>query len=196
MFFWKVLKGKLRRSSLAAMPTAEEIYRPQTSSIVTQPFIDHCCRLYALDHSGDHGYAHWMRVLYNGRMLAQATGANLKVVELFALLHDTHRRNELSDPGHGLRAAKYTKRYLSGTLEGYNFGLDESEIDTLCFAIAKHTGSNPEEAPNITVAVCWDADRLDLARVGKVPDPDKLCTELARSPTTIQQASARTNYSL
>ncbi len=51
-----------------------------------------------MDHNGFHGFDHWMRVLHNGRLLADAEGANLKVVELFCLLHDTQRRDEYQDP--------------------------------------------------------------------------------------------------
>jgi uncharacterized protein len=36
---------------------------------------------------------------------------------------------------------------------------------------------------DITIQTCWDADRLDLGRVGIVPDPDRLCTDAAREPT-------------
>ena len=56
-----------------------------------------------MDHDGFHGYAHWMRVLHNGRLLADTENANLKVVELFCLLHDTQRRNEDRYPQHGSR---------------------------------------------------------------------------------------------
>ena len=51
-----------------------------------------------MDHNGFHGFDHWMRVLHNGRLLADAEGANLKVVELFCLLHDTQRLNEDETP--------------------------------------------------------------------------------------------------
>ena len=60
-----------------------------------------------MSHEGFHGFNHWMRVLHNGRMLENAEGANLKVVELFCLLHDTQRLNEDDDPSHGHRAAQY-----------------------------------------------------------------------------------------
>ena len=39
--------------------------------------------------------------------------------------------------------------------------------------------------------VCWDADRLDLARVGIDPHPDYLCTALARRRDTIEEAVMR-----
>jgi uncharacterized protein len=31
-----------------------------------------------------------------------------------------------------------------------------------------------------TVQACWDADRLDLVRIGIEPEPDRLCTDAAR----------------
>ncbi|MCK9230516.1 MAG: hypothetical protein M0Q23_07305 [Syntrophales bacterium] len=38
----------------------------------------------------------------------------------------------------------------------------------------KHTG-------NIHIAACWDADRLDLGRVGIVPDEAFMNTEIGRT---------------
>ncbi len=32
----------------------------------------------------------------------------------------------------------------------------------------------------ISLQACWDADRLDLGRVGITPKPHRLCTEAAR----------------
>ena len=98
---------------------------PTTSEIVTQPFIEHCCRVYQMDHNGFHGFAHWMRVLHNGRLLTETENANLKIVELFCLLHDTQRQNEDRDPEHGPRAADYA-RAIRGTL----FDLEDDEMET------------------------------------------------------------------
>ena len=53
-----------------------------------------------MGHSTIHGEDHWMRVLYNGRMLARETGANLNVVELFAIIHDCQRDNDDYDLEH------------------------------------------------------------------------------------------------
>ena len=96
---------------------------PIKSEIVTQPFIEHCCRVYQMDHNGFHGFAHWMRVLHNGRLLAETENANLKIVELFCLLHDTQRQNEDRDPEHRPRAADYA-RAIRGTL----FDLEDDEM--------------------------------------------------------------------
>jgi uncharacterized protein len=54
----------------------------------------------ALPWDGHHGIAHWARVLENGLGLAGETGANIEVVRLFAILHDSPRINEGTDPDH------------------------------------------------------------------------------------------------
>jgi uncharacterized protein len=43
----------------------------------------------------------------------------------------------------------------------------------------------------VTVLTCWDADRLDLGRVGIRPAPRLLCTSAARDPATIAWAFER-----
>jgi uncharacterized protein len=55
-----------------------------------------------------HGPVHWLKVFQNATLLAEkTTDADLKVCQLFALLHDCERRNEGSDPQHGPRAAMF-----------------------------------------------------------------------------------------
>jgi len=44
---------------------------------------------------------------------------------------------------------------------------------------------------DITVQTCWDADRLDLGRVGITPDPSRLCTTAVRESDIIEWAYAR-----
>ena len=46
-----------------------------------------------------------------GRHLAKAENANIIVVELFALLHDTQRQNEDDDPEHGLRGEQFAQTF-------------------------------------------------------------------------------------
>ena len=157
---------------------------PITSEIVTQAFIEHCCRVYQMDHNGLHGFAHWMRVLHNGRLLTETENANLKIVELFCLLHDTQRQNEDRDPEHGPRAADYA-RAIRGTL----FDLKDDEMELLDEALRYHSDGYVEA--DITIQVCWDADRLDLGRVGIRPSYHKLCTATAKSPFVMEAAYKR-----
>ena len=83
--------------------------KPTPSKIVTQDFLQHCCDAYQMGHNSLHGFDHWMRVLYNGRLLSDMESANIRVVELFCLLHDTQRRNEYRAPSHDRRAAALRK---------------------------------------------------------------------------------------
>ena len=89
------------------------IYQPASSDFVTKALVAHCCEAYQMDHSGYHGFDHWIRVLYNGRLLADTENANIRVLKLFCLLHDIQRRNENRDPSHGRRAARYARSLRS-----------------------------------------------------------------------------------
>lgn len=139
---------------------------------------------FRIDYRGDHGAAHWGRVRENGLRLAKLTGARVHVVELFALLHDSQRENEGRDPEHGWRAARFAQ-----SLAGDVFAIGRSDLDLLMEACEGH--SEGRIKADITVATCWDADRLDLGRVGYYPDPERLCTEAARDLRVIEWAYAR-----
>jgi uncharacterized protein len=139
---------------------------------------------YALPWNGYHGVAHWARVLENGLRLAGETKANIEVVSLFAVLHDSQRINEGTDPGHGPRAAEFARR-----LRGQVFDLPEDGFRLLHRACAGHTHERTH--PDLTIQTCWDADRLDLGRVGITPRASLLCTEVAKRPETIQWADER-----
>jgi uncharacterized protein len=139
---------------------------------------------YVLPVDGIHGLCHWGRVLENGLRLAGETGANVKVVTLFALFHDARRYNESWDPGHGCRGAE-----LAMSLRTEWFHLSDPEAMLLYEACALHTESLT--TGDITIQTCWDADRLDLGRVGMIPRARRLCTEVAQRPETIQWAHQR-----
>ena len=161
-----------------------KIFNQSPSKFLSQPFIEHCCRIYQMDHNGFHGFAHWMRVLHNGRLLTETENANLKIVELFCLLHDTQRQNEDRDPEHGSRAADYAQ-----AIRGTFFDLEDDEMKLLDEALRYHSDGYVEA--DITVQVCWDADRLDLGRVGKTPKSSYLGSSLARDPNFIEMALMR-----
>ena len=139
---------------------------------------------YCLDWDGIHGLAHWERVRENGLRLAGLTGARTDVVELFAYFHDACRLNDSHDPEHGARGADLARK-----LAGSVFDLDPEGLFLLAEACAGHT--HGETVAEITVATCWDADRLDLARVGRIPRPERLCTDAARDPGIIAWACSR-----
>jgi uncharacterized protein len=152
--------------------------------ILSPALVDHLREQFRLDWRGIHGVPHWARVRVNGLRLARETGADTRIVELFAFLHDSQRRHDGGDRGHGPRAAELAHR-----LNGRFFSLSPSDLDLLVFACREHTFGATEADP--TVQTCWDADRLDLGRVGIEPDPALLCTEAARRPEMLEWAWQR-----
>jgi uncharacterized protein len=84
------------------------------------------------------------------------------------------RLNDGHDPLHGPRGAA-----LARDLRGNAFDLEDAEMGVLGFACEEHT--NGGVGRDATVGVCWDADRLNLWRVGIKPDLGLLSTEAARN---------------
>ena len=128
---------------------------------------------FQLDIHSMHGPRHWRQVEKNGLMLAKETGADEIIIKLFSLFHDSRRENEEIDDGHGMRGFELAK-----SMKGIDFDLPYESFKTLTEACQRHTDG--QIASNITVATCWDADRLDLPRVGITPDPDKMGTAPGR----------------
>lgn len=142
-------------------------------------------------HHGHHGIAHWSRVWLHGRRLAQALDVNPAVLAWFAYLHDSQRLDEGTDRGHGSRAADFAVRLRQRCVIQE---LAPREFEWLCEAMRLHSDGHTEGEP--ALRACWDADRLDLGRVGIRPAPRYLCSELARQPRTIAAAVALTDAAL
>ncbi len=130
---------------------------------------------FALDIDSIHGLSHWEKVKKIGNYLAKHTGADKEVIKLFAYLHDSKRVNEDNDPSHGLRAALFAQELHKNGL----LGISREQLGQLCFACENHTNSNIK-SDDITIQTCWDADRLDLWRVGIIPDKRFLNTDIAK----------------
>ena len=110
----------------------------------------------------------------NGLRLAGETRANVEVVRLFAVLHDSRRVSEDTDPDHGPRAAEFA-------IDAYGAGCSTCPTTSsgCCTGPAPGTRTSGP-TPTSTVQTCWDADRLDLGRVGITPDPRYLGTEVGQ----------------
>jgi uncharacterized protein len=132
---------------------------------VAAPFSRHATLL--------HGPEHWRRVERNGLLLATRTGAHSDVVRLFAIFHDSRRLNDGWDPEHGARGAEFASSH-----RGKSFQLTDEEFKILHYACVWHTEGMHHD--NATIATYWDADRLDLGRVGIVPDSERMCTDFGR----------------
>lgn len=150
-----------------------------------------------LDLNDIHGVNHWLRVLTNGLIIADAgEKVHRDVLIAFAFVHDAFRTTDDYDPLHGSRAYDALHDYLNK-----NLNLDDHKIQLLAFACKYHSegynanninfDSFPEEVTirnttdANTIGACWDADRLDLLRVGVFPDEMYLTTNTAKESSII-----------
>ena len=63
------------------------------------------------------------------------------------------------------------------------------ELEVLEHACHFHSMGRTEG--DLIAQICWDADRLDLGRVGVEPEPERLCTDAAKDPDIFDWASDR-----
>jgi uncharacterized protein len=148
------------------------------------PFLADIASQYRLDPTHTHGLSHWARVLENGLKLAEHEGGDTTVICLFAIFHDACRHNQTLDPGHGTRGAKLAETMLKGHPQ-----VTDHQLKLLTQACREHTSG--KTLAELTVKICWDADRLDLARAGIKPNPRRLCTHTAKNKEIIHWANER-----
>ena len=139
----------------------------------TQPLMDAILNQFIPGRDSIHGPSHWQRVEAFGLKLAEGTDANIAVIRLFALFHDACRLHDGSDRDHGPRGAELAARWR----DKY-FTLPDKAFDQLTYACKWHT--KKRLCDDLTIAICWDADRLDLTRIGATVNPYFLNTEQAR----------------
>lgn len=117
-----------------------------------------------------HGIEHWDRVARFGKMLYQE-GADMEVVMAFAYLHDSQRINNGYDIDHGKRASSFIDSIRHTKLTSLN----NVQIEKLKKACELHTIKH--KTGDLTIDICFDADRMDLLRVGIIPIPRKMATQ-------------------
>jgi uncharacterized protein len=154
------------------------------------------------DRAGVHGQQHWARVKRAGLEMAEKNGADKEVVIAFANLHDMARDDDGEDLHHGQRAETIIRQSRSTRpLKS----LEDRQVFTLGAAVRFHSVGwtaipnpwdndyTPEEL--VTIYTCWDADRLDLWRVGVIPDRDRLCTAAGREYLAEHMEENKRKYS-
>lgn len=117
-----------------------------------------------------HGVEHWDRVAKFGRMLYQK-GADMDVIMAFAYLHDSERMDNWQDINHGMRASKL----IDTIRQTYLRDMSDEQIAKLKLACELHTTRH--RTGDLTVDICFDADRMDLLRVRITPVPDRMATQ-------------------
>lgn len=146
--------------------------------------LNHLKSVFRLDWSGLHGLPHWTRVMRYGLRLAQCEGGDPWVAAWFAVLHDHQRWSEGRDRDHGVRAADAMDAIAD---RGWFEGLTRSQLDLIDEAIRHHSDGWVHSNPSI--GACWDADRLDLVRLGIAPSHGLLSTNTARKMASVHAVS-------
>ncbi len=101
------------------------------------------------------------------------------------------RQNDGLDVGHGKRGAELARTlHEEGfsplfDINGKPLRLSEAQLEKLCEACSEHTSGKVTSDP--TIGACWDADRLNLWRVGVKSNPALLSTEAAREEDMIER---------
>ena len=153
------------------------------TTLITPEIIKKVQQRYQLHKNGFNGIAHWSRVRINGLKIANLNPfVDRNVIEYFAFFHDVCREDEGRDLLHGFRAMKFVKTECRNLIKLSNY-----QFDQLLEAIYGHT--NETWCSDLTIGACWDADRLDLWRVGIIPDEKYL--NVPQSKLLIDEAIKR-----
>jgi uncharacterized protein len=131
---------------------------------------DYALSVFGCGHCSIHGPVHWRNVDDAGMLICRESTADLLVVRFFAYLHDARRLDDGSDCEHGPRSAARL-----GELPEHLDVLSAEQRELLAHAICRHTDGDTTDEP--TVGACWDADRLDLGRVGIIPSARYMSTQ-------------------
>lgn len=133
--------------------------------------------------NGMNGLNHWSRIIENAFLLSEYNKANKKVLVAFAFFHKIKRNNEEQDTNEGYKGAQLLRYYEN------ELGLNEEEFDQAYFACVNFNEFKTHD--NLTIATCWDAERLDLMRTGLYPREDDLQSTYAKNAGTITWAVRR-----
>jgi uncharacterized protein len=126
-----------------------------------------------------HGLEHWAEVARRGATLASDNGADPKIVRAFALCHDAARVDDGDDPEHGPRAASIVRHPVTRKMAMFRDFTDH-DMKELLAAIEYHSHPGKPISTTVTIGTCWDADRMDLLRVNKIPQKKYLSTDIAK----------------
>jgi uncharacterized protein len=186
--FWDLMLQCDMKQNPDLYKKPKNLFIPLNSfEIENEELINQIVSNFKIDFNSIHGISHWRRVREIGNFLAKKTEADLEIVNLFAYLHDSKRQNENDDLKHGKRAIPFINKLNK---RGF-IKLDSYQLKELLFACEFHADSFVR-SDSITIQTCWDADRLDLGRVGVIPQKQFLNTSIAKNDRVIRAFSKKT----
>ena len=154
-----------------------------------------------------HGRQHWAQV--HKLVLALSEQLQLKpwaqaCVEVFAWTHELARKNDATEEQHSLESSEYFLRISSRIFPE----LDTRQRKLIALAIAHHADGttawehildkgNPiadleDSCLADILGCCWDADRLDLLRMGVIPESKIMSTSAWQAVMPLAETLNRT----
>lgn len=134
--------------------------------------VEDCCSRFCTRRGLNiHGIPHLRRVAVTAGRIAASIGEDIESAVVAGFLHDCARSDDAGGTRHAHDSAILAKKLLSM----YYPHLDAAH---LCDAISRH--ADGKTTKDLLIGCVWDADRLDLRRLGIEVDPDLLCTSIAR----------------
>ncbi|HBG14571.1 MAG TPA: hypothetical protein DDW96_04515 [Synergistaceae bacterium] len=118
-----------------------------------------------------HGIPHLRRVAILSGRLSKAVGEDVESAVVMGFLHDSARKNDGNDIEHAHDSAILARELI----ERFFPHLD---VDRICDAIEGHADGEVTKDP--LTACLWDADRLELKRIGRTIDTELLSTKVAK----------------
>jgi len=113
-----------------------------------------------------HGYPHVLRVYNLCIKMGKKLNANLKILEIAALLHDIGRKKEKEDVfkrNHAEISAEIALKFLKNS----NLNLTKQEINAIIHCIKSHSFSSGVPAESLEAKILSDADKIDaLGAIG------------------------------
>jgi uncharacterized protein len=83
--------------------------RLDMATLISPALVNAVRHTFRMEWQGIHGAGHWARVRWRGLAIATSSGADARVVEYFAFLHDVGRACDGEDRDHGLRFARFAR---------------------------------------------------------------------------------------
>lgn len=120
--------------------------------------IESAAKKYFINIHGCHDWSHVERVRKLALKIGRIEGADLRVVEVAALLHDIGRREEDLSKGLVCHAEKSVEKSRK-LLAKYKF--TKKDTENILHSILSHRFRNSHEPQTIEAKVLFDADKLD-----------------------------------
>ncbi len=150
-------------------------------------------KAYAL-HPGSriHGPAHWARVSRFGEELSrlhELTDEDRQCVSVFAWTHDLARTDDEGGGQHAFDGARYldevwptvfpnlSRRQVELVRTAIRYHSDGLTAEAAWYQGLLNSVDRKEDEAISVVGCCWDADRLDLLRLGARPRAEFMSTE-------------------